>query len=187
MMKTRLLVVIAAALVSGCGTARNDGLPRSYDFGIDAPAAQLPAVRVGQVRAVAPFDSVEMHYRLAFRNPAELLAFAQSRWAATPAELYRKRLLRAAAAGAGRCVLEVELHEVTQVFGARDASEALLELRARLSDGNSPLAERMFRIVQSGAGADAPEGAAAIARAADRSIGEIAAWTNSLPGCSGPR
>ena len=186
-MKTRLLVVIAAALVSGCGTARNDGLPRSYDFGIDAPAAQLPAVRVGQVRAVAPIDSVEMHYRLAFRNPAELLAFAQSRWAATPAELYRKRLLRAAAVGAGRCVLEVELHEVTQIFGARDASEALLELRARLSDGNSPLAERMFRIVQSGAGADAPEGAAAIARAADRSIGEIAAWTNSLPGCSGPR
>lgn len=186
-MKTRLLVVIAAALVAGCGAGRNDGLPRSYDFGIDAPAAQLPAVRVGQVRAVAPFDSVEMHYRLAFRNPAELLAFAQSRWAATPAELYRKRLLRAAASSVSRCVLEVELHEVTQVFGARDASEALLELRARLSDGNSPLAERMFRIVQSGAGVDAPEGAAAIARAADRSIGEIAAWTNSLPGCAGPR
>ena len=186
-MKTRLLVVIAAALVSGCGSARNDGLPRSYDFGIDAPAAQLPPVRVGQVRAAAPFDSIEMYYRLAFRNPAELLAFAQSRWAAMPAELYRKRLLRAAASSAPRCVLEVELHEVTQVFGARDASEALLELRARVSDGSSQLAERMFRIVQSGAGADAPEGAAAMARAADRSIGELAAWINSLPGCAGPR
>lgn len=183
-MKTRLLVVIAAALVAGCGTGRNDGLPRSYDFGIEAPAAQLPAVRIGQVRAVAPFDSVEMHYRLAFRNPAELLAFAQSRWAATPGELYRKRLLRAAASSASRCILEVELHEATQVFGARDASEALLELRARVADVSGQLGERMFRIVQPGAGEGAPEGAAAMAKAADRSIGELAAWIGSLPGCA---
>jgi ABC-type uncharacterized transport system auxiliary subunit len=182
-MKNLLIAAVAAAVLSGCGGARNDA-PRSYDFGIEPPAAQLPALRVGHVRAVAPFDSVDMHYRLAFRNPAELFAFAQSRWAATPAELYRKRLLRAAPAGAGRCVLEAELHEVTQVFGTRDSSEALLELRARLSDGSAQLAERMFRIVQSSAGAGAPEGAAAMAKAADRSIAGLAEWIGSLPACA---
>jgi cholesterol transport system auxiliary component len=183
-MKKLLIAAAAAAVVSGCGGTRSEALPRSYDFGIEPPAAQLPAVRVGLVRSVPPFDSIDMHYRLAFRNPAELLAYAQSRWAATPAELYRKRLLRAAAAGAGRCALEVELQEVTQVFGVRDSSEALLELRARLSEGNAPLAERMFRIVQSSAGAGAPEGAAAMAKAADRSIAGLAEWIGSLPACA---
>ena len=179
--------VAAAAILSGCGGTRGEMPPRSYDFGIDAPALPLAAVRVGQVRAIAPFDSADMHYRLAFRNPAELLAFTQSRWAAMPAELYRKRLLRAAPQAAGRCTLEVELHEVTQVFGAADSSEALLELRARIADGGGPTTERMFRIAQSGAGAGAPEGAAAMAKAADRSIGELAAWINSLAGCAAPR
>lgn len=144
----------------------------------------LAAVRVGPVRATAPFDSLDMHYRLAYRNPAELLAYVQTRWAATPAELYRKRLLRAVPPGAARCALEVELHEITQVFGARESSEALLELRARVADGSGQLGERMFRIVQPGAGTGAPEGAVAMAKAADRSIGELAAWIGSLPGCA---
>ena len=183
-MKKLLIAVAAAATLSACGGARNDAQPHSYDFGIEPPASKLPAVRVGQVRALAPFDSVEMYYRLAFRNPAELLAFAESRWAALPAELYRKRLLRAVSTGAGRCTLEVELHEITQVFGARESSEALLELRARLGDGAGQSAERMFRIVQSGAGAGAPAGAAAMAQAADRSIGDLAAWIRTVPGCA---
>ena len=183
-MKELLCAAAAAAMLSGCGGARNDAPPRGYDFGIEAPAMQLAAVRVGPVRATAPFDSIDMYYRLAYRNPAELLAFTQARWAAAPAELYRKRLLRAVPAGAARCVLEVELHEITQVFGARESSDALLELRARVADGNGQLGERMLRIVQPGAGAAAPEGAAAMAKAADRSIGELAAWIGSLPGCS---
>jgi cholesterol transport system auxiliary component len=183
-MKELLCAAAAAAMLSGCGSARNDALPRSYDFGIEAPAMHLAALRIGQVRATAPFDSVDMHYRLAYRDPAELLAFTQARWAAAPAELYRKRLLRAAPGGAARCALEVELQEITQVFGARESSEALLELRARIADGSGQLAERMFRIAQPGAGAGAPEGAAAMAKAADRSIGELALWIASLPGCA---
>lgn len=186
-MKQLLSAAAAAAMLWGCGGMRNEGLPRAYDFGIEAPAAQLPAVRVGPVRAVAPFDSIDMHYRLAYRNPAELLAFAQARWAATPAELYRKRLLRAAAVGAARCMLEVELHEVTQVFRSRESSEALIEMRLRLADGNGQLTERMLRVAQSDAGAGAPEGAAAMARAADRSIGELAAWIGQHQACDATR
>ena len=178
------IAAAAAALACGCGGRDSEALARSYDFGIDAPAAQLAAVHVGRVRAAVPFDLPDMHYRLAYRNPGELLTFAQSRWAAAPAELYRKRLLRAAAAGPARCTLEVELQEVTQVFAAKDSSEALLELRARIGDGSGPLGERMFRVVQPGAGALAPEGAAAMAKAADRSIGELAGWIGSLPGCA---
>jgi len=142
-------------------------------------------VRVGAVRAAPPFDSTDMHYRLAYRDVAELHAFVQSRWAAAPAELYRKQLLRAADGAAGRCTLEVELHEVTQVFLSKESSEALLELRARLADGNATLAEKRLRIAQPGAGGAAAAGAAAMAKATDRSIAELAAWIAAEARCKG--
>ncbi len=184
-MRTLAAALAVAALASGCaGNYGGAQPPRSYDFGMEAPAARLPAVRVGAVRASAPFDSAEMYYRLAYRDPGELLAFVQSRWAAAPAELYRRQLLRAADGVVGRCALEVELQEVTQVFSSKDSSEALLELRARLADGNSTLAEKSFRIAQPGAGGAAMTGAAAMARAADRSLAELAAWIVAQPRCA---
>lgn len=185
-MRTGAWLLAAAAFAAGCSSdSGGERVARSYDFGVEAPAARLPAVRVGAVRAAPPFDSTDMHYRLAYRDPAELLAFVQSRWAAAPAELYRRHLLRAADAGAGRCALEVELHEVTQVFSSKDTSEALLELRARLAQGNATLAEKRLRLAQAGAGGVAAAGAAAMAKAADRSIGELAAWIAAQPRCGG--
>jgi cholesterol transport system auxiliary component len=175
-----------AALGAGCSGGTGGGqVARSYDFGIEAPAARLPAVRVGAVRAAAPFDSNEMFYRLAYRDPAELLAFVQSRWAAAPADLYRKQLLRAADGVVGRCALEVELHEVSQVFSSKESSEALIELRARLADGDGTLAEKRLRVAQSDAGGTAAAGAAAMAKAAERSIGELAGWIAAQPRCGG--
>ncbi len=185
-MRAGATLLALAALAAGCSSnSGGERVARSYDFGVEAPAARLPAVHVGAVRAAPPFDSTDMHYRLAYRDPAELLAFVQSRWAAAPAELYRKQLLRAADGGTGRCMLEIELHEVTQVFLSKESSEALIELRARLADGNATLAEKRLRVAQPGAGGAAAVGAAAMAKAADRSVGELAAWIAAQPRCAG--
>jgi cholesterol transport system auxiliary component len=148
---------------------------------LNPPAAALPPVRVGAVRAVAPFQDTDMHYRLAWRNPAEIAPFASSRWAATPAELVRKQLLRAAVDG-GKCRLDVELQEFTQVFASAQASEARVELRASLAhaSGNS---SRALVIVEPNAGADAASGAAALARAVERAVGELGGWVAGQPAC----
>ena len=94
-------------LLAGCGGNAADSSPRAFDLGITAPTAKFPALRVAS-RAVAPFDSSQMYYRLAWRNPAELADYAQNRWAAPPAELLRKQLLRATGEGVGKCGLEIE-------------------------------------------------------------------------------
>ena len=175
MKKTAAL--LTAFLLAACGGAAAPE-PRSYDLGLDAPAARLPPVRIGTERAIAPFDGTDMQYRLAYRNAAEVAAYANSRWAAAPAELFRKQLQRAAAES-GKCALAVELQEFTQVFTARDASEARLELRATLSSG----AARQFSVAEPNAGADAIGGAAALARASNRAVGEIATWVAAQPTC----
>jgi len=124
-----------------------------------------------------------MQYRLAYRNAAEIAVFAASRWAATPAEMFRKQLLRAANEKSGRCILDVEIQEFTQVFSAKEASDARIELRAWLAAGPSRVATRGWSIVEPNAGPDAASGAAALARATDRAIGELGAWIAAQTDC----
>ena len=177
----RFFAFILIALLAGCGGVTAPE-PRAFDLGLNAPSTGLPAVRISSVRSVAPFDSVEMHYRLAWRNASEIAAFANSRWAATPGEMFRKQLLRAAREGNGKCTLGIEIQEFTQVFAAKAESDARIELRVALSAGSKTLS-RNFTVVESNAGSDAVSGAAAFARAADRATGEIGRWIAAQPDC----
>lgn len=177
---------IVAVLVAGCAGGGGGEAPhRVFDFGQAPPAARLPGLRVMPVRAAAPFDTGDMLYRLAYRNPDEVRAFAQSRWAAAPAVLLQRRFLRAAADGPGACALEFELAEMTQVFSSPGASEVVLEGRANLLAGSSRVAERTFRVRDADAGPDAAAGARAVARAADTLIGDLAAWSATVASCKG--
>ncbi len=124
-----------------------------------------------------------MQYRLAYRNAAELATFANSRWAAPPAELLRKQLLRTAHEKPGKCTLDLEIQEFTQVFSARETSDARIELRGWLGAGGTRAVSRGWSIVEPNAGADAVSGAAAFARAADRAIGELGGWIAAQPDC----
>jgi cholesterol transport system auxiliary component len=157
--------------------------PRALDLGIAAAGTPLPGINVGSVRAMAPFDGVDMYYRLAWRNSAELAAFQGSVWAAPPAELLRKQLLRASREGVGKCTLDVEIQEFTQVFASKEASEARVELRAWLAAKSGRFASRGWSVVEPDAGADAAAGAAAFARAANRAIGELGGWIAAQAVC----
>jgi ABC-type uncharacterized transport system auxiliary subunit len=179
----RAAVFILIFLLAGCGGGSTAPEPRTFDLGINAPAASLPAVRIASVRAVAPFEATDMQYRLAYRNAAEISVFAASRWAATPAEMFRKQLLRAANEKSGKCSLDIEIQEFTQVFSVREASDARIELRAWLFANSSRVATRGLSVVEPHAGADAVSGAAAFARAADRAIGELGAWVSAQADC----
>ena len=175
---TRLVFFLPVIFLLGCaGSTAVD--PRSYDLGLTPPSAALPPARIGSVRAVAPFDSNDMHYRLAYRDAAEIGFFANSRWAASPPEMLRKQLLRASGDRAGRCAVDVEIQEFSQVFSAKDASEARIELRAGVRGGGA----RGWSLSEPNAGADAAAGAAAFARAANRAVGELGAWIGAQPEC----
>jgi cholesterol transport system auxiliary component len=179
---TRRDVWVLFLLLNGCGGAAAPE-PRTFDLGLATPGTAFPAVRIATVRAVAPFEANDMQYRLAYRNAAEIAVFAASRWAATPAEMFRKQLLRAANEKSGKCSLDVEIQEFTQVFSARETSDAHIELRAWLAAGASRVATRGWSVVEQDAGPDAVSGAAAFARAADRAIGELGGWVAAQPDC----
>jgi len=148
----------ALALLAGCGGNAAAPAPRALDLGLSPPSATFPALRVA-TRAVPPFDSAQMYYRLAWRNPAELAEYAHSQWAAPPSELLRKQVLRSAGEGVGKCLLELEVQEFTQVFTSKETSEARIEARVALTNGQLRLASRGVAIVEPGAGSEASSGA----------------------------
>jgi cholesterol transport system auxiliary component len=182
----RLAALSLAALLAGCASpGGQDALVRVYDLGpAPAPSGAITGARIGQVRAAAPYDGTEMQYRLRYRDAAELMSFSQSRWAAPPAELIRKRFIRAAEPGpAAACLLELEVIEFEQVFSARDSSEASLELRVSLTLAATRLAEHNIRVARPGAGAGASQGAQAMAAAVDNAIAQVSALVGRQAGC----
>lgn len=175
--------VAMAAILAGCAGSGASPLPRTFDLGVETPAARLPAVRVAPVRSVAPFDGVDMHYRLAWRNASELAAYAHSRWAAPPGELLRKQLMRATDEGVAKCGLEVELHEFSQMFASSGASQVRVEFQTALIGTKGRIASRGWTLTEGDAGADAASGAGAFARAADKAVAEVGAWIAAQADC----
>ncbi len=184
-LKTPGVALAATLLLVACAAPGGpDAQPRVFDLGLGGLPAKTVDARVGQVRASAPFDGTDMRYRLAYRELAELHAFAQSRWAAPPAELLRKHFVRAVEPSPGaRCTLDIEVNEFTQVFATPDTSDALIELRVLLASGSGRVAEKTMRVTTPGAAASALQGANAMARATEDAIGRIAAWVGQQPAC----
>ena len=182
----RLLAAALCCALASCAGSGRDQPIRSYDLGVEAPRAQLPALRAVAVRAPVPFDGIEMYYRLAWRDGAEIASFANSRWAAPPPELMRRQLLRALPASVNvPCTLDIELQDFSQRFSGPEASEARIELRASLATAEGRVAARSFNVAEAGAGANAASGAGAFARAAERAIGELSGWIGAQPSCRG--
>lgn len=179
------LLLVTTLMLAGCGGPGGASAPaRTFDLGIAAPPERLASVRVGLVRGSEPFDNLDMHYRLAYRDGGELASYTQSRWAAPPATLLRTTLVRATDAGPSvRCALDLDILEFTQVFDAKEASTAVLEVRAALADGQVRVAERTLRVSEPNAGSGAPSGAAAMSRAAARLVGEVSRWAGQQAAC----
>jgi cholesterol transport system auxiliary component len=183
----------AGAVAGGCTLAPNAVQPALYDFGLDpapAPAQPLRArVALAEVSANSWLQTQAIVYRLAYRDPAQLLPYSLSRWAAPPAELLTQRLRDAlgqaahdgfsmAAEGlSADYLLRVHLEAFEQVVDTPAASRALVRMRARLSSAQrKPRAQRLFQSERPCASVDAPGSVHALKAAADQAIVQMIDW-----------
>ncbi|WP_164844413.1 ABC-type transport auxiliary lipoprotein family protein [Azoarcus sp. DN11] len=172
----------------GCGNfpARPEA-PALYDLGLAEAVGASPAVAPAKLEVRAPswLATPAMQYRLDYRQPAQRQVYAESRWAAAPAELLERRLLQAfsvppsAAAG---CRLRLDLDEFAQVFDSAEGSRAVIVARAELLSprGENVLARRAFDLREPASTRDARGGVVAFRKAGDELAREIAAWLASV-------
>jgi cholesterol transport system auxiliary component len=178
----RMILSLAAALLLAACVPNNvrQNEAAVFDFGVAAAGWAAPALQRVDVAAPSWLGTTAMQYRLAYSDAARRRAYADSRWAAPPAELLEQALRRRAVAAGGAaalpCRLRLELDELVQTFDAPQASRLVLAARARLlCRGEQAQAARSFT-VERPAGSDAQGGVAAAAAAVEELGKQLAAW-----------
>lgn len=184
-----LVLVLAGALLAACGGNVRTIEISLYDFGNLAAAGpeagsvtRIPISGV-DVQAASWLSGPAMHFRLAYAEPLRRQVYAESRWAAPPAELLEAFLKRRMifgqpdVAGAG-CRLRVVLDELEQRFDNPKKSQVLLQVRALLIPprGAETLSRRTFLIQKPAAAPLAREGVAATRDAVQSLADELGEW-----------
>jgi len=190
-----LAAVIVLSASSGCSLMTSKEAPKAdFDFGpvaathvaYPATSAQVDIV-VHEVTAPAWMDQSSMYYRLAYRNAANPMPYAQSQWVMSPAALLTERLRsslnvsrtgeiqRVASEDPAIYTLRSELFEFEQVFDQPDRSRGVLRLRATL-EGGGVWTQRTFAIEKPAPTADAAGGVTALTQCADELAASINEW-----------
>ena len=195
-MVLRLLAVLPVlAFLGACGIGPQvKELPASYDLGPQRSHVQEnPRIRtvllLPGVYAPAWLDSSGIIYRLNYQDTARPQAYANSRWAASPAQLLTQRIRsRFAAAAVGVVTggegaradyaLRVELEDFSQSFDAADKSRVAMRARATLVDlaSHALHAQRTFALERP-APPDAAGAVKALSETSDALIEELLEWT----------
>lgn len=187
--------VIVFLLLAGCTLAPTRNSPVAvYDFGLPRsanpgnPAPFDASIFIADITAPVWLDNQAMHYRLVYHDPARSFAYANSRWAASPAKLLTGRIKDNLVSRRGIITshdglkadyaLSMELEEFTQVFDQPDTSRVIIRLRASLIKRNKRLllAQQSFSNEQVTPSADAAGGVAALISASDRVSDELSTW-----------
>ncbi len=187
--------VIVFLLLAGCTlTPQKNSPPTVYDFGLQRPAEHSnltpfnTSIFVAEINAPIWLDNSAIQYRLAYHDPARSYAYANSRWAASPAKLLTRRIKDHLVTRNGIIsshdglkadyALYIELVEFTQVFDKPDNSLAIIRLRASLIERNSRLllAQENFSSEQVAPSADAAGAVAALISASDTVSDKLSQW-----------
>lgn len=184
----------AAAVATLAACAGTSGPPAEYDFGLGGATLEEPArlrreITVADTTAPVWLESPALLYRLAYRDPAQPRAYAESRWVAPPPVLFtaqlRQRLVATTRSGVlvpgdgvrPAATLRVELTEFSQVFDAPERSRAVVRVRAVLVTDGRLLGQTSFAVDRPATSPDAAGGARALALAADAAIDRLIGWT----------
>lgn len=187
----KLSVLLAALLLGACSGGAGHRAPQAiYDFG-------LPATRLAdddawskmalEIKAPQWFDSLNIHYRLAYEDTLKLRDYAASHWAGAPTQLLAQRLRQqlgvASATGnsAVDCRLRIELQEFSQVFDAPQSSRGIVHSTVSVLDGKRRIvATRSIAAEQPAASGDARGGVLALVGASDQLGRQLADWLGTL-------
>ncbi len=190
----RAALLLSLSLIAGCaiGPQSREAMA-SYDFGLprsgkDANPRLQQDLLIAEVTAPAWMDNSNIHYRLAYQDPARPQAYALSRWVMSPAALLGQRLrasiARASTAGVfvpadgvrAGYTLRLELEEFSQMFDAVDRSRAVLRLRASLIGPRNIVAQQGFNLEHPAATPDAEGGVRALIAASDAAGEKLIDW-----------
>lgn len=197
---TRIWLIAAACLwLAGCAAATRQTYPQRFALMAAAPASShtsaatphAATLAIARITAPAWLQGTAMHYRLRYRHRGTVAAYADSTWAAPPAQMLARVLqTRLAASGAWRAVvgadagaattyrLQVRLDDFTQVFTHPQHSHGVLDATVTLIAGGSDaaVAQTRIRLDVPAPSPDAAGGVAALNAASAEFATRVQTW-----------
>lgn len=180
------LATVLVMMAVGCASIVTP--PASFTiYDLELPAAAVPDTAglpvAVEVRAPSWLSTTAMQYRFDDRLPASREIYAESRWAAHPAEMLQRQWQAALGArGNGWCRLRIDLDEFIQRFDSIEASHAQIVVHASLLTPREArlLAQRRFTLTTSASTADAAGGVLAHRQGVGELAGLLANWLAEL-------
>ncbi|MFL9709411.1 hypothetical protein [Methylobacillus sp. Pita1] len=160
-----------------------------YDFGLQTADNRVNfSLSLEQLSASDAIQHGNIRYRLNYKNPSQVFAYAESRWSTLPIDLLRQKVANASPANTA-CSLKLQIVGFDQVFDAADSSQGVVQLQLGLVDRRSRklLASTLVSAQHAAQSADARGGVAALNLASTEALQQAADWagttSQSAPEC----
>lgn len=180
------LAPLCFLILTACGSLPKAGPPAAlFDFGITPGTDNIKVehVQLASVEVAPGLGGSEMRYRLAYQNPAQVFAYTESRWVASPDKLLQHALQKhLQVSGATQCALQVTVEVFDQVFDTPTSSRGVIQLRALLVIGTGRLKTLQSTRVSfehTALSADARGGADALKAGAEEAVAAIVNWAGA--------
>lgn len=178
----KLITPLFFLALAGCGSLPKAGPQAAiYDFGIPAKTAMIALpVRLVTFQAAPGLEGSEIRYRLAYKNPAQVFAYTESRWLAAPDKLLQRRMeQRLQTTGAAPCSLQVTVEAFDQIFDTPASGRGVVQLRATLVKGigrQALMQTTQVNAERAAASSDAQGGVAALDGASEQAVAGVLGW-----------
>ena len=199
----KLIVTLCLLLLTACTLTPQLNAPIAiYDLGIpqaennqiaNQPTTKSLSILVTDIVSPVWLDNHAIHYRLAYQNPAQLHAYANSRWAAAPAALLTRQISMQLMANTiyeiinindgihADFTLNLTLEDFTQTFNSANESHATIHLNASLIEHRTRTltAQHQFTIQKIASTSNSAGGVYALIEASNQLNIEIIDWLSN--------
>lgn len=159
-----------------------------YDFGLSIPSESNQQISskiiLEEPVSTTSLNNNKIRYRLNYQNPSRIFFYAESRWAATPSELFSNMLSRMlnAAKNPMTCTLKLKIEAFDQVFQTPSASEGFVQLSVFLIEKKSQkvISSQLITESVSANSPNAQGGTVALKLASESALKKVINWGNMI-------
>jgi cholesterol transport system auxiliary component len=163
-----------------------------YDFGLSVPTENpsennqpiISKIFLEEPVAAESLQNNKIRYRLNYQNSLRVFYYSESRWAATPAELFASKLSKmvSVANNPMTCSLKLKIEAFDHVFQTPSASEGLVQLSVSLIEKKSKkiISSQLITESVTSASPNAQGGTAALQQASENALKKVINWGNAI-------
>lgn len=180
-----LIISTLSACVSLNKTKQNVAI---YDFGLPVPSENNQQITLkillDEPVAAESLNHNKIRYRLNYQNPLRVFYYTESRWAATPSELFSSKLSKMVnvTKNSMACSVKLKIEAFDHVFQTPSVSEGFVQLNVSLIDKKSKkiISGQLITESVTSLSPNAQGGTAALQQASENALKKVINWGNMV-------